>query len=181
MKQQENNEFKYHPIVNVEVVSNDSLNLDINFWIEKIYQFRNIYPESVHISNRNGWQSKSDIHFHKEFFPLVEILNKKIQLYTNSPNCTIKDMWLNISPPGSYNAIHCHTPYEDDLSQSGVLYFKCPPNGGNIIFHNPISIYNETFISPKENLLLFFSSRLPHSVEPNLSQEDRISIAFNYE
>ena len=35
-------------------------------------------------------------------------------------------------------------------------------------------------ISPKENMLIVFPSWVPHAVEINLSDEDRISLAFNF-
>tara|TARA_R110000803_G_scaffold3170_1_gene10745 strand:- start:247 stop:792 length:546 start_codon:yes stop_codon:yes gene_type:complete len=180
MKQQENNEFDYHSLIDIKITSNTSLNLDTELWVKKVYEFKDFYPETVLISNRNGWQSKSDLHLNEVFFPLVKILNQKIQLYTGSPNSFLRDMWVNISPHGSYNEIHCHNTSEININYSGVLYLKCPPNSGNIIFYNPLNIYLRTPITPSENFLLFFNDRLPHSVEPNLSQEDRISIAFNF-
>ena len=35
-------------------------------------------------------------------------------------------------------------------------------------------------IPPKENMLLVFPSWVPHAVETNLSNEDRISLSFNF-
>ena len=35
-------------------------------------------------------------------------------------------------------------------------------------------------IPPKENMLLVFPSWVPHAVETNLSDEDRISLSFNF-
>ena len=37
----------------------------------------------------------------------------------------------------------------------------------------------DTEIMPRSGLLILFPSFLPHSVNPNLSEEERISISFN--
>ena len=82
---------------------------------------------------------------------------------------------------------------------SGVMYFKCPPNSGDITFYVPSMIptwctqtlypevkeyntYNmrESRIPVKDGMILLFPSHLAHAVRPNNSNEDRYSIAFNY-
>ena len=35
-------------------------------------------------------------------------------------------------------------------------------------------------IAPKENMLVIFPSWVPHAVEINLSDEERISLSFNF-
>jgi uncharacterized protein (TIGR02466 family) len=77
---------------------------------------------------------------------------------------------------------------------SGVYYLEVPINSGAILFENGdnCKLLNENFslfddpnfyceykIQPKKfDLLLFFSETM-HSVEPNFSNEDRISVSFN--
>ena len=93
-------------------------------------------------------------------------------------------MWVNISNFGNYNIIHNHRNNLDFDNEgsivSGILYLKIPENGGGLNFYNPLDINLNHYHEPKEGQLLLFDSFLPHSVDANLSQEDRISIAFNY-
>jgi len=81
---------------------------------------------------------------------------------------------------------------------SGIFWVKAPENCGKLIFQNPHSFaenwliesadvdvkkrlnYHHTFeFAPQEGTLVMFPSHLMHLVEPNESDEDRISIAFN--
>jgi len=111
-------------------------------------------------------------------------------------NLYVANYWININSPNSYNKSHCHP----SSFLSGCLYIKVPDkNCGSIIFENPscdlISSYMEFYYKlsdeysnlfplnwvhePIEGKCLIFPSWLKHSVEPNLSKEDRISISFN--
>jgi len=176
MTKQENN-FKYNLICSVGTWIDNILNLDIEYWINIIYNYQKNYPISVEKSNQGGYQSKNDIHIKKPFFPLVKLLNSHIFNFTSDPNITIKEMWFNISSFTNFNAPHTHHHNKNNLS--GVLYLKVPKNSGRIIFLDPLSINDPSYLTPKEKDIILFPSILPHYVEPNLSQEDRISIAFN--
>ncbi|WP_161768747.1 TIGR02466 family protein [Picosynechococcus sp. NKBG042902] len=89
------------------------------------------------------------------------------------------DAWINHSPPGAYNKIHIHP----GANISGVIYLQAPENCGNISFVNPYSYFcaaEDTYtVVPKKGMGLLFNSRLPHYVDVNHSEEDRISMAFN--
>jgi len=151
-------------------------NLDLNFWVKEVYEYQQKFPEGVHKSNTGGYQSPPNIHHYQPFFPLVDLLNTYVFNFSSNPNFKIFDMWVNISPPTSFNLIHNHG---DDKTLSGVLYLKSFPNSGNICFYNNLNPNEFHCIKPENGKLLLFESPLFHSVNPNLSQEDRISIAFN--
>ena len=100
-------------------------------------------------------------------------------------------MWVNINKTGDYNEIHDHNPY-DGTALSGVFYVKTPANCGRIRFYDPrpfitkapdMQYYNDGntyhYFDPEPNMLLIFPAWLKHMVEPNKSNEDRISISFN--
>lgn len=101
------------------------------------------------------------------------------------------EMWTNINGPGHFNETHHHNPHSGTF-MSGVFYVKCPEDSGAIRFYDPRphidtspdSVYygGSKFIRffPNPNTLLIFPPWLNHSVEPNQSQEDRLSIAFNF-
>ena len=77
---------------------------------------------------------------------------------------------------------------------SGVFYIKSDPSQGNIMFER--SDNAEYFLPPMEkpnyftstattykamsNALYVFPGWLKHSVQPNLTKEDRLSVSFNY-
>jgi uncharacterized protein (TIGR02466 family) len=81
---------------------------------------------------------------------------------------------------------------------AGIYYIKLPKDSGRLVFENPIQQHDFVMLpdtvkkfnsvnsgywyaEPKEGDLIMFPSWLRHYVEPNNSNEDRISIAFNLE
>ena len=151
--------------------------LDYNDLIQNLYSIKKDYP-SVSKSNKGGYQTSDDIHLFPQFFPLVQSINDIIIKFTSNPNSKIVNMWGNISSFSNFNALHSHSKETNHMS--GVIYLKCPKNSGNIVFHHPLNLDFAISNTPKESQILLFPSLIPHSVEPNLSQEDRISIAFNF-
>lgn len=173
----------------------DLIQQDLINWIYD-YKEKN---KSVSKSNRGGWQSEANfIQQNKSFAPflkcLTALLEEYIKLYPVGTKFNLKNAWINVNPPGSYNISHTHP----QSTLSGVLWIKCPKDSGNIMFESPVShtqqeimerirpdiaeknfYYPTYFIKPSEGALLMFPSDIRHSVEENMSSEDRISIAFN--
>lgn len=150
----------------------------------------------VVISNQGGFQSES---MREDFIPFKKLCERVL------PNCveevkttygynitsfTPQNCWLNINRKKDYNVHHCH----NNCDFSAVWYLKVPENSGRLVFDNPDyssglwmleSEYNpysrgRGYIVPKENLLVIFKSHLVHFVEPNLSDDPRITLAFNF-
>jgi len=110
---------------------------------------------------------------------------------SNRENIAIDSLWININEHKDYNLIHDH--FFSKIS--GVFYVKAPKKCGNIVFSNNSNMryyiknesintynnYNSSICSfpALENTLYLFPSWLKHYVEPNLSNESRISISFN--
>ncbi len=105
-------------------------------------------------------------------------------------NFEVTGCWANIAAPGSPHKIHAHP----NNYLSGVYYVKTQPRANSIFFHDPRP--QITIISPppievgpatagkvrvqaETGTLMLFPAWLQHSVEPNASDENRISIAFN--
>ena len=161
--------------------------------VQHVYEEKNRDPKGREVSNRGGWQSrdfvKDDKIFSiigKIFCELPTILNKGISFSL--------DCWFNINEKGSYNTKHIH-PNSDF---SGVFWLKAPMNSGDIVFDSPHNFssfmerisYTEKFkndtgctdryfFNPIEGKMLIFPSSLEHEVQPNESDEDRISVSFN--
>ncbi len=83
--------------------------------------------------------------------------------------------WFNEMGPGQMTSRHNHD--EDDELLSGCYYIQVPKRSGRFIAEEA---GEEIPIQPKEGLFLFFSPSLMHAVEENLSQEIRLSVAFNF-
>jgi len=102
-------------------------------------------------------------------------------------------MWANINPPGALNRPHLHP----NSHFSGVYYIKAPKNSGQIVFNEPRSgahmvmpsrkegqppshLWREVRVDPLEGRIVMFPSWLWHCVEPNESNDIRISVSFNF-
>lgn len=106
-------------------------------------------------------------------------------------NLIIHNMWTTIYPEQSFIPEHTHAGY----ILSGVYYAKAHEGCGDILFHDPswvaktmVPSGNSTFPitgtrekrSPTTGDLILFPSWLPHSTEPNKTNEDRIIVSFNF-
>ena len=154
--------------------------------------------EGIKRTNMIGWHSTTDMHKIPVFKPLVDELFKmqmeiyREELLTREP--IIGNMWANINPPGGYNRPHIHP----NSHFSGVYYIKAPQNSGEIVFNDPRSaahmvmpdrvkdikppshLWREVRVNPLEGRMLMFPSWLWHCVEPNESNDIRISVSFNF-
>ena len=146
-----------------------------------IKSFDNI-PETKKLINQIG-NCVSSIHQ----------LNRKGSLY-------LQNFWINISGEGASNTPHYHFG-----CFSGVFFIKVPKNmqGGRFLFYRDFKEaslnsqeyrgafkegyklqsydYPINIIQPKENLLVVFPSWVLHGVETNLSNDERISLSFNFD
>ena len=143
---------------------------------------------SESLSNIGGYQGH---HFTDN--ELSTLVRNNLPQREDKPIKNIKlEMWANINGPGHSNERHHHNPHSGTF-MSGVFYVKCPENSGSIRFYDPRPHIDTTpdntyysdgskFIDflPSPNTLLIFPPWLEHSVEPNQSEEDRLSISFNF-
>ena len=146
------------------------------------------------LSNVGGWQSNDfDLYRYDELKPVADIIRQKIIEFSSfiSPRARLDfdNSWLNINYKGNYNSKHYHP-----LSVfSGVIYISANDDSGNIVLYNdsPMVHYQDIFnndsdlffkevtYKPKNGMILMFPAWVAHSVTPNMSDEPRISIAFN--
>jgi uncharacterized protein (TIGR02466 family) len=142
---------------------------------------------------------------HKDFLgklgdkALLNYINRAareyIQLLGYDYKCYIEiTSWLQFNQPNSYFVRHDH--YGAFIS--GCVYLQIPENSGNILYHNPLETrrvsntffekikaeendYNFSHITytPVVGEMIIFESWLQHTVQQNMSNENRISIGFN--
>ena len=154
--------------------------------------------KGIRRTNMIGWHSTTEMHKIPVFKPLVdELFKMQMEIYREellSREPIIGNMWANINPPGGYNRPHIHP----NSHFSGVYYIKAPQNSGEIVFNDPRSaahmvmpervkdikppshLWREVRVNPLEGRMLMFPSWLWHCVEPNGSNDIRISVSFNF-
>lgn len=149
-------------------------------------------------TNYGGWQSEDLTCSIPELQPLKEkiiriseLMHKEFKL-KKSFRPVLDNMWVNINPKGGFNIPHIH----GESIFSGVFYVKGKEGNGkinlthpatNIPYHLPGLIIDQlgnsnsgnVFHYPQPGKMIMFPSWISHYVEPNLLDDDRISIAFN--
>ena len=122
----------------------------------------------------------------KEIKKAVDQTLKEVLMFENI-DYRIFSSWITKTSPHSFSAQHSHS----NSWLSGVYYPKFNPSFGIKFYHDSISqfftqpkkynIYNSSdwTVIPEENYLILFFSQLRHQIMPNLSSEDRYSLAFN--
>jgi len=163
-------------------------NFDLDRLYKKVKDFEKQTPCRLRSNSGGGYQGQNfkDKAFEQEIKKYIpQRPDLKILGYAGF------DAWVNINYPGSSNDLHAHIGRGSFLS--GILYVKVPKNSGDIVFHDPrnyMMLYSEPMMyynggqltsshTPQENELLLFPYWLNHHVEKNLSNEERVSIAFN--
>ena len=172
-----------------DLTMNKQLERDIITWSNQ--------DKGLQKTNVNGWHSTDDMHLKPEYKKLVDILFEaqkyiyKIELLDNEP--FLGNMWANINPPGGYNKAHTHP----NSLWSGVYYIKTPKNCGNLTIMDPKSVaemthprrkegqlpsylWRDVHFEPVAGRLIMFPSWLNHCVDPNQSNDIRISVSFNF-
>jgi uncharacterized protein (TIGR02466 family) len=170
--------------------------LDNQLFTNEIVEWSKKDP-GVKKTNRNGWHSQTDMHKIPVFQPLVNelfiMMNDvwKEEWLDRSPK--LGNMWANINPPGGYNAPHIHP----NPLFSGVYYVKTSQGCGNLVCNDPRPgiqtvmpirvkrqppkhLWREVHIAPVTGRAIMFPSWLWHCVEPNESNDIRISVSFNF-
>lgn len=149
-------------------------------------------------SNLGGWQSDDINYPDSPFFFILSDIEKVCQKICTDVlkikgDFSIGNTWININRKGNSNLTHTHPK----TILSGVYYAKTPENSGEIVFFHPaydmmirdwdersIVSYNDINsltmkCQVEKGLLYIFPPWIKHYVNPNQSDEERISIAFN--
>ena len=172
-----------HPTLNQE------LERDIIAWSKQ--------DKGIIRTNVQGWHSTTNMHELPQFKKLVDMLYEcqrtvyQQEHYESEP--FLGNMWANINPPGGMNRAHQHP----NSLWSGVYYIKAPKNCGHLKIDDPRAsaamfrprqkahklpqrLYRETHYEPIDGRCIMFPSWLMHCVDPNESNDIRISVSFNF-
>lgn len=169
------------------------LNIDNESLITDIYNIQK-NTKSENKSNHGGWQSP--LINNENALETQNLINLKNQVeeamnfVKNSENFNSFDYscyyWININKMNDYNVLHNHNnsimssvyyPYVPDDCKSQLFFLRT--DAGAYQFQLPALQHNFP-VECKTGKLIIFSSYLFHSVTPNNSDKNRISIAFNF-
>ena len=184
------------PIFRYKVDNYKTFNKELE---EYIYKLKEEDNEGVVRSNRGGWHSKSfkvrekgsiQNRFTQE---LSKYIFDVIQTYgwkCVPERVVVSEMWAIINKPRDFNVIHTHP----NAYLSAAYYVKAPEKAGRFVIENPLSVARHSYpahatkteynikaaaLDIEEGDLLLFPAYLPHKVNENKSDEDRIVISFN--
>lgn len=148
-------------------------------------------------TNYKGWHSKTNMASKPEYQNLVNelmIMCKDIfkeEWLDREP--ILGNMWANINPKDGMNQPHIHP----NSLFSGVYYVKSNPQAGRLKIYDPRPgsqivmparlegkppkhLWRDANLDPFPGRIIMFPSWLWHSVEPNQSNDIRISVSFNF-
>ncbi len=182
------------PVWTLELENFKSVNDDMYNYIKNEQESDS---SGINKSNIKGWHSKDFDLDHSEPKKFIKFISSSIEQVMTDMNwdkekqvVKINNMWAIINTGGSSNAQHQH----GNSNISGAYYVRAPKNSGDIVFYDPrpAPVYfhpnakspnllnaQVNSVSPKEGVLVLFPSYLDHSVNENLSNEERIVISFN--
>jgi uncharacterized protein (TIGR02466 family) len=179
----------------------EQTNIDTDKLLDLCYRLKKQNPEGRKLSNQGGWQSMD---FRADTYPEMKPLEDRIieqaqqcvrdfGYKENSCFVVIENFWFNVNTKNHTNSTHIH----DNSFVSGVFYVKALGRGqGSINFYREHSqdytIVSQAIIErytplsasaisfqPEEKKLIMFPGWMPHGVERNELEEERISISFN--
>ena len=170
-------------------LDNETLSNNIVNWSQQ--------DPGVKKTNMNGWHSKPEMHLKSEYQQLVQELYKmQEEIYQEEwldRQPKLGNMWANINYPGGYNRPHVHP----NCLFSGGYYVKANKNSGVFVANDPRPgiqtmmptrkqgrppkhLWREVHLEPIPGRIIMFPAWLWHCVEPNQSNDIRISISFNF-
>jgi len=153
--------------------------------------------KGVQKTNYKGWHSQTEMHTKPEYKPLVDelfIFMKEIfkeEWLDREP--MLGNMWANINPKDGLNQPHIHP----NSLFSGVYYVKSNPQAGRLKIYDPRAgvqivmpvrkkgkppkhLWRDANLDPFPGRIIMFPAWLWHAVEPNESNDIRISVSFNF-
>jgi uncharacterized protein (TIGR02466 family) len=141
------------------------------------------------------WQSERNLHEQPGLSGLVACIDRAARsvmrfLRIGDDAFEITGCWANIYAPGASHGIHSHP----NNFLSGVYYLHTRAGADTVNFHDPRNQTgiirpmvteltrentDQVVVTLSNGTLLIFPSYLQHSVEPNRSEEQRMSVSFN--
>ena len=181
------------PIFSADFFHQPKVGLDkIHQLQEEILTVKQTKPNVEH-TNVGCWRTSYQYHIPWLIDQVILLANQAVEFYQNKDsvfrsaytNQPFKiDYWTNVNSPGSRNVLHSHSDscfscvYYIQATGTGDLRLMNPANLlGKLNRQSPFS--RDFYFSPSEGDLILWPAWVPHEVEPNLSNKDRINITFD--
>jgi uncharacterized protein (TIGR02466 family) len=179
---------------------NDSL-------VRECYAFREMddagrrWSRKNYVAGYTSYSSISNLHERSSSFDALKLaidqevmsFAKHLEMDLQGKRLVMSSFWINIMGTNAHHSFHLHP-----LSAiSGTYYVKVPKDSGTFKIEDPrITCFmgspprkasareeNQRYINLhcKPGEILLFESWLKHEVPANRSDEDRISVSFNYD
>jgi len=148
------------------------------------------WEEPVKTNIRHRWNTIEDYgltNLHAYIKKHTQQYVDEIKPFMNN-DIFLSHSWFNITSKGDAQEWHAHT----DSFVSGVYYYKTNGDDGHLMVKNPTqftqrgffpagkTVYEKVFYPPKEGQIILFPGWLDHRVGVNTTDDDRITIAFNW-
>lgn len=179
----------------LDASSNIGTNEQIEGLLDQISQLKT--APSVSNTNEGCWRSEHTYEninwllkeITSKVFEAIDYYGQKDTVFANAIQQIDKRQlkifyWTNVNQPNSRNALHAHK----SAIFSGVYYIQGTDTGALRIV-NPANMLGECnnlspftrdfYYTPKDKDLILWPSWLPHEVEPNYSNRERINIAYD--
>ena len=158
------------------------------------------YHSDTEQKKHSNWSSENLVledypELHKLFWFLHSKATSALQEFSPRENLRLfaGPTWFNVNPKGTSVAPHQHP----GCVLAGVYYIKASGESAKLRFMHPDKVNSWMFppvyyenrtkytsplhtITPKENTFVMFPGNLMHYVDVNETDEDRVSIAFNF-
>lgn len=175
------------------------LDIDNDKILQECLQLREMDPKGVKFSNIGGWQSSNYclMDIDRNLIPNIQTLAFNVMLAANDivndydlnvefgiDGC---EWWININEKDCYNVLHSHPgcdiialyyPKISGDNDGTVTFIRTDGAQYNSLYENNNGLLNYDLIG-EEGTIYLLPSHLLHFVRPNLSNDYRVSIAFN--
>lgn len=165
-------------------------------FLSSVRQFKERNSKGDTKSNIAGYHSPPTLQGEKKLSPIFEYVCAMALQATQDLNFIESDVFLTSAWVNFNDSRQCmNSQHTHGEVFSGVFYLKIPPESGKLVLVNPgmntlwtgCSLIKEKNqftgesikIEPEEGSIILFPSYLPHSVETNNHDDERISISFN--
>jgi uncharacterized protein (TIGR02466 family) len=162
--------------------------------IKEIKNIQTEHPDGVARTNSECWRWNNpcvDIdwlmqHIMCMLANAVKFYNSEDRVFSsiNELDLVQIDYWANVNKPSSRNILHSHK-----TAQFSAVYYLQAENTGGLVFYNAADTMSDCNagapftrqykINPKDGDLLLWPAWVPHEVETNFSNKERINLAFD--
>lgn len=173
-------------------------NIDNDLIVEQCFEFSK-KNKTVNRSNIGGWQSPvyrmDEISIHNELSSVIDLSYRAIEFSNivtedigsdiifdkNSPN-----FWININDERDYNVLHSHPKcdlivlyYPIIKEKQGELHLLRTDGSLHTSLYEGPNLGHTFSFQPKQGYFYAFPSHILHYVDPNETNEPRMSISYN--